>query len=176
MTGLLAAAALLLIGAGLAKLRAPRLRSALRAAGLPGASRLPGPIENRLLGAVELATGLVVLLAGGRPAAALVLLVFGLLALLSARMVAVEAGQDCGCFAKPSPVTHWHTGVNLAAALAGLAGLVRPARALPAELARHPGTGAALALAAVVLAYLAYLTMTALPELRAAAAELEVAR
>jgi hypothetical protein len=172
--GLLSAAALLLAAAGLAKLRrrAP-LRSAFAAAAVPGARRLPAALANRLAGSVELGLAAVALGIGGRPGALLIALGYAVLAALSARMVAIEAGQDCGCFSRPSPVTHWHTGVNLAGLLIGLVGLLLPADSLLSLLGRHPVTGLALTLAAVLLAYLGYLTMTALPALRSAAAALE---
>lgn len=177
MIGLLSGAALLLAAAGVAKLRqrAP-IRSAFTAAAVPGARRLPAGLANRLSGTVELAVAVVVLGIGGRLGGLLIAVCYGLLAALSARMLAVEFGQDCGCFNRPSPVTHWHTGVNLAGALIGGLAVLLPARSLPAELGRQPVTGSALLLASAVLAYLGYLTMTALPALRAAAAELEMVR
>jgi hypothetical protein len=177
LIGLLSAAALLLAAAGLAKLRQRSpVRSTFAAAAVPGARRLPAGLANRLAGTLELAVAAVVLGAGGRLGGVLIAVGYGLLATLSARMVAIEFGQDCGCFNRPSPVTHWHTGVNLAGALIGAVAMVLPARSLPAELSRHPVSGSALLLASVLLAYLGYLTMTALPALRAAAADLEMVR
>lgn len=175
LIGLVSAAALLLAAAGLAKLRqrAP-VRSALAAAGIPGAQRLGAKATNRLSGAVELAVALLALLIGGRVGAALIAVAFGVLAALSARMMSIESGQDCGCFAKPVAVSHWHTAVNLSCALAGLIALVQPAGSLISQFGQQPVTASALLLAAAVLAYLGYLVMTALPELNAAAAQLEV--
>lgn len=176
LIGLVSAAALLLAAAGLAKLRqrAP-LRSALVAAGIPGAHRLSAATATRLSGGAELAVALGALLVGGRIAAALIALAYLVLAGLSARMMAIESGQDCGCFAKPVPVSHWHTVVNSGCALAGLIAFIRPSGTLAGQFADQPGTAAALLLAAATLAYLGYLAMTALPELLAAAAETEVA-
>jgi hypothetical protein len=176
LIGLVSAAALLLGAAGLAKIlqRAPA-RSALAAAGVPGAHRLSAKTANRASGLAELAIALVALLAGGRLAAALIAAAFLVLAGLSARMMRIESGQDCGCFAKPVAVSHWHTAVNLSCALAGLIAVVQPAGSLISHFGQQPVTAAALLLAAAVLAYLGYLVMTALPELNAAAATLEVA-
>ncbi len=172
LIGLVRAAALLLAAAGLAKLRQRvPVRSALVAAGIPGAARLSARTATRLSGAVELAVALVALLTGGRLAAALIALAYLVLAGLSARMMAIESGQDCGCFAKPVPVSHWHTAVNAGCALAGLIALVQPPGTLAGRFAEQPGVAAALLLAAATLAYLGYLAMTALPELLAAAAE-----
>lgn len=176
MIGVVSAAALLLAAAGLAKLRQQvPIRSALAAAGVPGAQRLTPRMANRLSGAVELGIAAAALLIGGRLGAALLALAFLVLAGLSARMMRIESGQDCGCFAKPVPVSHWHTGVNLGCAAAGLIALVQPAGSLLGRIGEQPVTGSALLLAAGVLAYLGYLMMTALPELTAAAAELEIA-
>jgi Methylamine utilisation protein MauE len=177
LISLVSAAALLLAAAGLAKLRQPSpTRSALAAAGIPGAQRLGAKTANRLSGAGELAIAAVALLVGGRVAAASIALAYLVLAVLSARMMRIESGQDCGCFAKPVAVSHWHTAVNLSCMLAGLVALLAPANSLIDRLGHAPLTGSALLLAAAVLAYLAYLVMTALPELNAAAAALEAAR
>lgn len=177
MISLVSAAALLLAVAGWAKLRQPApTRSALAAAGIPGAQRLGAKAANRLSGAVELTVAAVALLVGGRTAAALVALAYLVLAGLSARMMSIESGQDCGCFAKPVAVSHWHTAVNLSCMLAGLVALAAPADSLISRFGQAPATTSALLLAAAVLAYLAYLLMTALPELLTAAADLEVAR
>jgi hypothetical protein len=177
LIGLVGAAALLLAAAGLAKLRQRLpLRSAFAAAAVPGLRRLPVALATRLAGLLELTIAVLVLGLGGRLGALLIALGYAALAGLAARMVAIEAGQDCGCFGRPSPVSHWHTGVNLAGLLVGLAGLLLPSGSLLAEIGRHPVTGLPVAVGAVLLAYLGYLTMTALPALRSAAAELETVR
>jgi len=169
LIGLVGAAAMLLAAAGLAKLRQRvPLRSAFAAAAVPGLRRLPAALATRLAGAAELAIAVVALVLGGRLGALLIAIGYAALAGLAARMVAIEAGQDCGCFGRPSPVSHWHTGVNLAGLLIGLVALALPAGSLPAEIARQPVPGLALAAAAALLAYLGYLSMTALPALRAA--------
>ena len=177
MISLVSAAALLLAAAGLAKIRRPSpTRSALAAAGIPGAQRLGAKVANRLSGAVELAIAALALLVGGRVAAASIALVYLVLAGLSARMMSIESGQDCGCFAKPVAVSHWHTAVNVGCMVAGLLALVIPADSLISRFGDSPGIAAALLLSAAVLAYLCYLVMTALPELITATAQVEVAR
>lgn len=175
MISLVSAAALLLAAAGLAKLRQPApVRSALAAAGIPGAQRLGAKAATRLSGAVELAAAVVALLVGGRVAAAVIALAYLVLAGLSARMMRIESGQDCGCFSRPVAVSHWHTAVNLSCMLAGLVALVAPAQPLISRFGDAPATTSAQLLAAAVLAYLGYLVMTALPELITATAELGV--
>jgi hypothetical protein len=177
LISLVSAAALLLGAAGVAKLRQPApVRSPLAAAGIPGAQRLGAKAATRLSGAVELALATVALLVGGRVAAAVIALAYLVLAGLSARMMSIESGQDCGCFTKPAPVSHWHTAVNLRCMLAGLGALLAPADPLISRFGDAPATTSALLLSAALLAYLGYLMMTALPELIAATAELEASR
>jgi hypothetical protein len=172
MIAVLGAAAVLLAAAGLGKVsRAADVPSVLAAARLPGGRRLPARAVNRVAGLAELAVGLLTLLVGGRIQGLLTAFAFGVLALLAARLVSVEAGQDCGCFARPSPITHWHTGVNLGFAIAGAVGALFPSGPLAGYLLGHPATGAAAAVAAALLAYLGYLLMTALPELLALVTE-----
>jgi hypothetical protein len=143
---------------------------------VPGAQRLGAKAANRLSGATELAVAALALLIGGRIGAALIAVAFLVLAGLSARMMSIESGQDCACFARPVAVSHWHTAVNLSCALAGLIALFQPAGSLIGQFGQRPVTASALLLAAAALAYLAYLLITALPELSAAAAQLEVTR
>jgi hypothetical protein len=177
LIGVLSAAALLLAAAGLAKLRqrAP-VRSAFVAARVPVLQQLPAPLANRLSGAAELVIGLVALALGGRFAAIALGVTFLVLAGLSARMMAVESGQDCGCFSRPSPVTHWHTAVNLSCALLAGISVISPADSLLARFGAAPFTSLVLLGGGMVLAYAGYLCMTALPELLSESARLEAAR
>jgi hypothetical protein len=175
--GLLSAAAALLASAGAFKLlRGGTVRSALNAARLPGADRLSERFAGRLAGLAELLVAFAAVVLGGRLAAGLLATAFAVLALVSIRMMAVAAGQDCGCFAGPSGITHWHTGVNVAYAVACLLGVLAPSPSLLRELTDHPWTGSALTLSALLLAFLSYLLMTALPELLSAASRVEVVR
>jgi hypothetical protein len=172
--GLLCAAALLLAAAGASKLIRPT-GSALTSARLPGATRLAGPAATRAGGLLELGIAVTALLLGGRAWAGLLALSYACLAALSVRLMAVARGADCGCFGRPSRISHWHTVINLSFLLTGLAGLYRPAPRLATVLADQPGQGLLLLLAAATLAYLSYLVMTALPELLRVAVRTEVA-
>lgn len=177
LIGLNVAAVLLLAAAGSAKLRRPaRTRSALTAARLPGAGLISASVVNRGAGVVELLAALVAFAVGGRVTALILLGVYGCLATVSARMVSVERGQDCGCFAKPTPVSHWHTAVNLSAALVGAIGLIWPTDSLLHSFGAQPVHSSAVVFGAAVLAYLGYLMMTALPDLLATVAAVEVVR
>ncbi len=132
MIGLVSAAALLLVAAGVGKLRpAVGPSSPFAAARIPLLRRLPPALAARGSALVEALLGACAFALGGRLGAGLVLAGFAVLAGLSARMMALESGQDCACFARPSPITHWHTAVNLACAAAGAAGLLLPAPSLP---------------------------------------------
>jgi hypothetical protein len=172
--GLLCAAALLLAAAGASKLLRPT-GSALNAARLPGAARLSGPAATRAGGLLELGIAVAALVLGGRIGAGLLALCYACLAAMSVRLMAVARGADCGCFGRPSRISHWHTVINLGFLLTGSAGLVRPAPGLATVLADRPGQGLLLLLAAATLAYLSYLVMTALPELLRVAVRTEVA-
>jgi hypothetical protein len=173
--GLLGAAALLLAAAGASKLIRPT-GSALTAARLPGVVRLAGPSATRIGGVLELGVAMAALAVGGRVGAGLLALSYTCLAAMSVRLMTVARGADCGCFGRPSRISHWHTTINLGYLLIGLAGLYRPARPLVAVLADRPGYGLLVLLAATTLAYFSYLTMTALPELLRLAVRTEVAQ
>ena len=177
MIGLLSAAAFLLGAAGAAKLVRPAgVTSALATARLPGTGWLPARITGRVGGLVELAIAATALVLGGLVGAVLIALSYAVLAALSIRLMAVARGADCGCFGRPSRISHWHTAVNLGYLLVGVAGLCWPAGTLAGLLADHPGTGSILLLAAASLAYLSYLLMTALADLLRLTVRLEGAR
>jgi len=172
MIGLELAAALLLAVAGWSKFRRPGVaRSALTAARLPGASRFSPRLVNRSAGIAELLVAIGVIAVGGRIGALLLLLVFASLALVAARMVRVERGQDCGCFGRPTPVTHWHTAVNLVAAVVGAISLIWPGDSIVTS--DYQSRNLVVLAGATALAYLGYLVMTALPDLLATVADLE---
>lgn len=181
MIGLLSAAALLLIAAGLAKLLRPGTESALVTGRIPLADRLSGPALTRATGLVELLVAVLAIAIGGRAEAALIAVSYAALAGMSIRLLSIPRstvgrGPDCGCFGRPSVLTHWHTATNLGYLAIGLVAMLRPPASLATELAQHPVTGMALLLAAALLSYLSYLLMTALPELLRSAVPLEVAR
>ncbi len=90
--------------------------------------------------------------------------------------MSVARGADCGCFGRPSRISHWHTAVNLGYLLVGVVGMYRPVGTLAGSLADRPGYGLALLLAASTLAYLSYLLMTALPDLLRLAVRVGVAQ
>jgi hypothetical protein len=109
----------LLVVSGVAKLRDPTGSAALLAtAQIPGGCRLVA-----LLGAAELALGVVGLAAPSRASGALLAAAYLMFALISARALrAGAAGESCGCFgATDAPLSRAHVVANVAAAIAALA-------------------------------------------------------
>jgi hypothetical protein len=170
--GILCAQAVFLAAAGLAKLARPAPTvTALRAAGMPVAA---GVVRAFALIEVTVAAAVVT---GGRLTAALFAATFGVLAVVAARIAARRPGADCGCFgAVRAPASQWHTVVNAACAGTGLAGVFVDPPSFGTELARQPLLGVAFLAAIALLAWLLYMSVTALPELSRARAELVASR
>ena len=156
--------ALLLATAGAQKLTDPAATgAALQAAKLPSDARLV-----RLLGIYELVLATSVLAVGGAVAAALLAATYAAFAGFAWRQS--HRGAGCGCFGKAeAPTTPVHVVVNVAAASAAAAS----AWASPFPLLDVVDDPMALIVALPLLltaAALLRLTLTALPELRAAQA------
>src|SRR6185295_8309203 len=116
--GPFAAACVVLVLAGAAKIRRPlSTRPAALALGLPAA---PGAV--RALGAVELVAATAALVIGGAAAGA-VAVVYGALAVAAGRLLVRSPGTACGCLGdSKAPVGVSHVVVNVAAmAVAALA-------------------------------------------------------
>ena len=166
----LLAAALLLVGAGAAKLRAPEqaarmLRRAWWTRLRPGAAR----VLVRAGGVGELAVGLAVIVMGGRVAAALLGCCYLAFLAVATRLLGRGQRASCGCFgATDSPVGVGHVLVNaVAVGVAGVA-LARPPGPLGGLFAGDALAGVVGLGQSVLLACLAYLSITALPTLVAA--------
>ena len=121
--GPFAAACVLLVFAGVSKIRRPlATRPAATALGLP--ATVPAV---RVLGGVEVLAACTALAAGGVAAAAVAVL-YAALALAAGRLLARSPGTACGCLgASDTPVTRTHVIVNIAAA--GIAGVATAAGA-----------------------------------------------
>ena len=157
-----ASAALLLVVAGAAKL----IRPSDGFAGLVGFRA--GSLLVRLLGTVEVTAGAAVLWLGGPVAATVVGLLYCGFALVVGRALLAGA-ESCGCFGRlDPPPSRVHVVANLALAassFAAAAGTDKPAiPAITQALVDSPAVGAALAVEVVVLAGLALVAFTALPE------------
>ncbi|PPK98070.1 DoxX-like protein [Kineococcus xinjiangensis] len=159
------AGCLLLLGAGVAKLRRPQSTSqALRTQGLPSSVLLV-----RLLGAGEVVLA-VAALAGLPAAAGLTALAYAaftgflLLALLRGRPL-----SSCGCFGEPDlPPTWAHAVLTAVAAVVCAAVAAGGAAGVPAVLALGPAAAVAVAASAALVWWLALQVLTALPRLVAA--------
>lgn len=158
VAGLYAAGALLLAGAGAAKVRRPSDSSvALRAAGLPAT---PGRV--RVAALAEVAVAVAALVAPGPVPAALMAASYAAFA----AFVAVALRRrlplaSCGCFGRPdTPPSLTHVILNLAAAAAAAAWGATATRSLPATFSHQSWRGLPLGLGALLVAGLAAVVLT----------------
>lgn len=171
MGALVAGAAVLLVVAGVAKLRTPAPAAAMLRGFAP---RLRGHGYARAAGVVEIAAGTVALVWGNSIALAVCYLA---LLIVAIRLVRKPQGAACGCFgAADGEVGAAHIvldAVCLAIAVAGVA--VSPRSALDLV-----GDGTLTSYTVVAQAFLAaalgYLSITALPALSSARRSVEAAR
>jgi hypothetical protein len=164
----LTVAATLLLSAGVAKLARPQATAmALQLAGVHAGPRL---VRAGALGEAALGAGALVV--GGRAWAIALGLSYAALATFVALALARSLPlATCACFGEDdTPPSRLHLIIDGAAVAAAFgAALHQPARSpLVTVVRQHPTTGTAQALAVAVVAYLAYLTMTALPRVTAA--------
>jgi len=150
--------ALLLTGAGLAKLWAPMpTRTALYAVGLPSATA-----AVVALALIEVAiAGAVVVIGGVVPALLLAATYAGFAAFVVAGR---ERLSSCGCFGRtgtaPGPI---HVAFNLVVAATAAASLLDPVPAIDRVLADQPWAGVPFVALVVVGAALGYAVLTSLP-------------
>jgi hypothetical protein len=167
-----AAAAVLLIVAGVAKYRTPapaasmlallwpRIRSARRVA--------------RASGIVECVAGVATLGFGGRAALALLALCYLVLTLVAIRLATGQQPAVCGCFgAADGTVGLPHVLLDLAGVSVAIWGAVRPPGSVTNLFGSGALTGVTVIAQALLLAALGYLSITALPALSAARREVE---
>lgn len=189
LVGLLGACALLLGAAGVMKTLAPNgTARAVLATDLPGATLLAARPLIRILGMAELTVALLAVVLGNRFSALLLAVAYALLALVAWRLARHAPGQDCGCFGSTgapggsgvgsgaSPAGNWHIGVNAVATGIAIACAVAPQPSLLDSALDGGIPGTALAAEAVLLAWLGYLLMTALPELLTSTAKVTATR
>jgi hypothetical protein len=163
LAGPFVASAVLLVLAGAAKVRRPGPTVAALAA---VRVRVPGALVVTL-GAAEAAIGLGAMLLGSRPFAVLVAACYlGFAAFVGAALLRGGTVSSCGCFGQAdTPPTRMHLGLDLAAAAVAVLAALRPVDGLAGALAARP---LLLALAAVC-AWLAYVSLSLLPQTVAAA-------
>ena len=166
-TALHAAAAALLIVAGVAKLARPTATAdLLLALGIPEIGPLGSERAAGLLGLAEIVVGVAALGIGGGPLAAAVGGFYVVFALAVLRALAVGAGS-CGCFGRVDAPPSWFHVVGNAALAA--ASFVTVGGDTPVEVMEdQPAGGAGFVVLVGVLAGLAMVLFTALPEALAA--------
>jgi hypothetical protein len=170
-----AAAALLLVCSGAAKLRAPAPAGRTIGALLPAVRRArPGVLAwlARSVGAGEVAVGGAVLALGGRGPAAALAAGYLIFAVVAVRLRTAGVGVPCGCFGRSdAPVGVQHIVLNAVCAGVAAAAAAQPVGAA-GGLLQHGAFVAAIGLMQVaLLAWLGYLAITALPALTALARE-----
>ena len=163
------AAALLLIGAGVGKVRAPQPAAAMLRRALPGGLRtIARPALVRVAGLGEVAVGAATVLTGSRWALGLLAAAYLAFLALSLRLAAAGSGAPCGCFGRAdAPVGAGHVVLNVVAVAAAIIGFVRPPGAWGGRFDGAVLPGVVGLAQAGLLAVLAYLAITALPALAA---------
>jgi hypothetical protein len=161
-----AAAALLLVVSGLAKIRTPAPAGAMIVTLLPRLRRRRLGRPVRAIGGAELAVGGAFLVAGGRVPAALLAGCYLAFLIVAMRLAARRSPIPCGCFgAADAPVGVAHIVLDAVAAGVASAAVVRPVGAA-GGLVDHGTLVAVIGVGqAVLLASLGYLAITALPQL-----------
>ena len=176
MIGLIGAAAVLLLVAGLAKIIRPAPTvAALSRSRLPGRQWWGRSAAIRVFGAAEIVIGSAVLVVGGRWSSLALAAGYLLLTIVAVQLLRLSPGTDCGCFGRAQgPISRGHVIVNSAFTLAAVLCVRFPQTSMAEALS---GTEAVLLVVlTLLLAWLAYLTMTALPELTALRRNVEVER
>jgi methylamine utilization protein MauE len=152
--------AALLVVAGAGKLASPEgTQAALDAAGIRVSSGVVW-----VLGAAEVAVGLVAIWVPGTVSALLVALAYAGFAAFTVRLLRVAGGRvDCGCFGvSGSEVGRMHVALNLVAAAVAAVASVAPPPGAGWILARSPGIAIPLAIGTVGAVYAGYLAFTQL--------------
>jgi hypothetical protein len=168
------AAAVLLAVAGLAKLRTPAPAARMLVRFVPRLGSRRARAIARTAGLIEVGSGIAMLAAGGRIAAAVLAACYLVLTIVAVRLATGPEPTPCGCFgAADGDVGIAHIVLDGCALAAALAAVVRPPGGLAAVFHDGGVNGAVVLAQAVLLAALGYLSITALPALVAARRTLE---
>lgn len=172
------AAALLLVASGLAKLRFPAPASAvLTALRVPGWRTLPQQALVRVGALVEVAIGAAAVLLGDTVSFTVLGVCYLVFAAVTVRLLALGSRAACGCFGRAdTPVGAAHLVVVLTCLSVAGAAAAAPPGSVGAVVAGTPAHTLTLGAQVVLLAWLGYLAMTALPALTAARRALGEAR
>lgn len=166
---ILGSCCLLLVAAGAAKTARPQAAADLLGTLTGRSARRAARAATRLLGCAEAFLGATAFLLGGRAAAIMIALLYAAFAAVALRALVVGA-ESCGCFgrvqASPSRVSV--TGNLMIAAFCGavaaMGDIVSPVAVISASVGDAPLIAVALAAQTVVIAGLAFVAFTALPD------------
>jgi hypothetical protein len=167
LAGLVFAAAILLGVAGVGKVTSPgATRIALRSAGLPATA-----VAARGLGAVEVLVAIAALVVGGPVASGLVAVSYLGFAWFARRLERMTRGAaPCGCFgASSAPVGTLHVVINLVIAVGVAVAAVDAPGPIWDAAGETPWAGVPFVGLVLLLAWLVFVALTALPETLAAA-------
>lgn len=168
---LAAAAAVLLVLAGLGKMRAPRPAADMLVALVPRLTRQRPTVRRfvRLAGLGEIAVGAAFLAVGGRWTAALLAAAYLAFTVIALRLATQPADTSCGCFgAVDSPVGVAHVALNVVSVAAAGSAAARPVGPLGGLLGHDAVVTFVAGTQVQLLAWLGYLAITALPALASA--------
>jgi hypothetical protein len=167
-----AAAAILLVVAGVAKVRTPAPAAAMIALLW---HRAPRPrLLARAAGVVETLAGLFALAGGGRIALSVLAGCYLVLTVVAVRLAVGPQRAPCGCFgAADGTVGTAHVVFDLACLGAAVCGFVRPPGSVLELFDGGTLAGVTVVGQTLLLAALGYLSITALPALAAARREVE---
>jgi hypothetical protein len=163
------AAAVLLIAAGASKLVAPAPAAAMLRRAWPRLPRVRAvPAAVRVGGLAEVAIGLAMLAVGDRVAAVLLGGCYLVFTAVSVRLIRTGKGGSCGCFGRAdSPISSAHVVLNLACVGAATVAAIRPRGRLGGLFEDGTLLGVIGAGQVLLLAYLGFLSITAVPALAA---------
>ncbi|MCU1345048.1 MAG: hypothetical protein JWL70_1314 [Acidimicrobiia bacterium] len=170
--GLFYAAALLLGGAGVSKiLRPDAANRALVAARLAGTNSRRRQL-GRVAGAAETAVACAALIFGNGWAALALAVSYAATAAVAVRLLRTGPSAPCGCFGdSAAPINIGHVVANVGGFAIAISSVFNAPGSVAHAPFREPGWGISFLIATVCLAWLAYLAITAWPELAATMAE-----
>ncbi|MEO9224029.1 MAG: MauE/DoxX family redox-associated membrane protein [Acidimicrobiales bacterium] len=163
--GGLYAVALLLGGAGIAKVARPvAVTRALAAAKLPGWHQVRGLPIGQLVGMAEIVAAAIALAFGNRSTAGIVAAFYVVFAAVAWRMLVVATHREpCGCFGETrTPISPIHVVVDLIAAAAAAFAVVSPPGSI-LDVRHEAWSGVPLLFATAMLTWLFYVALTTVP-------------